>query len=331
MPSEDTSVDVSVLDELIELRRQQALIDQFCARADEMKAKVDLAVYNRVVADYASRRQALESQAAPLVTRALAEYRKLRAILSQVKSINDAAQLDKDEVEFRHSLGEIDEAARKERLVVPERVLAESAARLSTLDADEARFREALPEVDLTAEAAEPEVAAPPVPELAAEAAGAAHRTQDVDIAALAEGGSGPPSSNDVASLLGSGISMTFVPIAPDPPEGSEDNTIVSTDAVLVSESDNGQAVHFALTGSTYIGRAEDNQLRILDPGISRRHVLIAVTETGYTIRDLKSQNGTYVNGERIDEAALTDGDRITIGEMNLIFRAPVTAAAHVS
>jgi pSer/pThr/pTyr-binding forkhead associated (FHA) protein len=91
--------------------------------------------------------------------------------------------------------------------------------------------------------------------------------------------------------------------------------------AALVSEIDAGESVNYQLTGLTYLGRAEDNQIRILDPGISRRHVLITATATGYTIRDLKSQNGTYLNGERIDERLLADGDRITLGEVTLVFR----------
>ena len=90
-----------------------------------------------------------------------------------------------------------------------------------------------------------------------------------------------------------------------------------------------GQAVNFRLTALTYIGRSEDNQLRLLDPGVSRRHVLVMATPGGYTIRDLGSQNGTYVNGARVDESPLTDGDRITIGEINLVFRgAPAAVSA---
>ena len=62
---------------------------------------------------------------------------------------------------------------------------------------------------------------------------------------------------------------------------------------------------------------------------MSRRHVLVMATPGGYTIRDLGSQNGTYVNGTRVDESPLTDGDRITIGEINLVFRgAPAAVSA---
>jgi hypothetical protein len=112
-------------------------------------------------------------------------------------------------------------------------------------------------------------------------------------------------------------------PLAASEPEPVEleDRTFIVPEAILMSEADAGKAVNFRLTALTYIGRSEDNQLRLLDPGVSRRHVLIMASPGGYTIRDLGSQNGTYVNGERVDEGPLADGDRITIGEMNLVFR----------
>ena len=118
----------------------------------------------------------------------------------------------------------------------------------------------------------------------------------------------------------------------PTPPSRDvdvEDRTFIVPEALLLSEADNGQAVNFRLTALTYIGRSEDNQLRLLDPGVSRRHVLVMATPGGYTIRDLGSQNGTYVNGTRVDESPLADGDRITIGEINLVFRgAPAAVSA---
>ncbi len=121
-------------------------------------------------------------------------------------------------------------------------------------------------------------------------------------------------------------------PPMPAPPSRDvdvEDRTFIVAEALLLSEADNGQAVNFRLTALTYIGRSEDNQLRLLDPGVSRRHVLVMATPGGYTIRDLGSQNGTYVNGNRVDESPLTDGDRITIGEINLVFRgAPAAVSA---
>ena len=126
-----------------------------------------------------------------------------------------------------------------------------------------------------------------------------------------------------------SGNRLESVDLAPAPPSGPkssagealEDRTFIVPEASLLSEADGGKAVNFRLTALTYIGRSEENQLRLNDPGVSRRHVLITATPDGYALRDLGSQNGTYVNGDRVDEGLLVDGDRITIGEINLIFR----------
>jgi pSer/pThr/pTyr-binding forkhead associated (FHA) protein len=62
------------------------------------------------------------------------------------------------------------------------------------------------------------------------------------------------------------------------------------------------------------LGRTNRCDLRIPLASVSRKHCEIEVGETTVTIRDLGSSNGTYHNNERIQEAQLTAGDRITIG-----------------
>ncbi|HEY8550563.1 MAG TPA: FHA domain-containing protein [Vicinamibacterales bacterium] len=345
MANEGSVIDISVLEALIDLRKQQALVDQYCQRAEERKDKVEPAVYARVVADYARRRQALEEQAAPLVTKAIGEYRKLRATYTSVQATHDAARLDKQEVEFRHSLGEIDDEAMAERLKGPEEVLARTAEELAALDSQESLFRTALPNVDLAEIAAaaetppvpEEQAAAdatavpPPIPATDLEATPIAAAPDDaiefaeVSDATLVEMAGDSAASGSLAGPHNGVPSAAPVPPPVPPPlpegEGSEDRTFIVPEASLISEADNGKTVNFRLSALTYIGRSEDNQLRLLDPGVSRRHVLIMAGPGGYTIRDLGSQNGTYVNGDRVDEGPLTDGDRITIGEINLLFR----------
>src|SRR5262245_914645 len=149
MATDGSPIDVSVLEALIELRKQQAQVDQFCQRADERKDKVEAAVYTRVMADYAKRRAELDAQAAPLVTRAMVEYRKLRNTFDMVRGTQAAAKLDKEEIEFRHALGEVDDSVKTERLKEPERLIAETTTELEGLDKLHALFGQALPGVDL--------------------------------------------------------------------------------------------------------------------------------------------------------------------------------------
>ncbi|GAA1429854.1 DUF3662 and FHA domain-containing protein [Microlunatus lacustris] len=75
------------------------------------------------------------------------------------------------------------------------------------------------------------------------------------------------------------------------------------------------------------IGRGTEADLRINDPGISRRHAEIRVEGAGPSMRlqivDLGSTNGIVVNGHRVREAALREGTRIEIGSTRMLVHAP--------
>src|SRR3954462_6541212 len=65
------------------------------------------------------------------------------------------------------------------------------------------------------------------------------------------------------------------------------------------------------------IGRAKECALRAGSEAISRRHCAILHRETGWTVRDLGSRNGTLVNDERITkEVPLKDGDLLRVGPL---------------
>jgi DNA-binding CsgD family transcriptional regulator len=72
------------------------------------------------------------------------------------------------------------------------------------------------------------------------------------------------------------------------------------------------------------IGRADTNDIAIpRDDRASRLHALVECLPAGWSVRDLGSTNGTFVNGERIvGERALRAGDEIRVGETRLVFRA---------
>jgi transcriptional regulator with GAF, ATPase, and Fis domain len=76
----------------------------------------------------------------------------------------------------------------------------------------------------------------------------------------------------------------------------------------------------FALAGDMTFGRDAGNTFCLPDPALSRRHCMFVGTERAWTIRDLKSSNGTFVNGVQVSVHALEDGDRIRIGNSVLLF-----------
>jgi len=75
------------------------------------------------------------------------------------------------------------------------------------------------------------------------------------------------------------------------------------------------------------IGRGSEADLRINDPGISRRHAQIRVNPAGpglqIDIVDLGSTNGIVVNGQRVQHAVLQEGSRIEIGSTRMLIHAP--------
>jgi hypothetical protein len=68
------------------------------------------------------------------------------------------------------------------------------------------------------------------------------------------------------------------------------------------------------------IGKARDNTLVIVELGVSRRHAKIRPQKSGYVLYDLVSSTGTFLNGKRIEQAVLHDGDKIRIGPETLVF-----------
>jgi hypothetical protein len=69
------------------------------------------------------------------------------------------------------------------------------------------------------------------------------------------------------------------------------------------------------------IGRSKDCDIQIPDPNVSRRHAEVRQEGAAYWAIDLDSTNGMEVNGRRQKRAKLRQGDRITLGSTELVFR----------
>ncbi len=78
--------------------------------------------------------------------------------------------------------------------------------------------------------------------------------------------------------------------------------------------------------GDLEVGRVDGNAIVIPDTSVSRRHAIVTVTDNAVEIRDLSSSNGTFVNGDRISNRTLSNGDLISFG--NVEFEFAVTGEA---
>lgn len=91
--------------------------------------------------------------------------------------------------------------------------------------------------------------------------------------------------------------------------------------ALLVVQKGPGAGSRFLLdTDVVTVGRHPDSSIFLDDVTVSRRHAEFRRSGTEFEVGDVGSLNGTYVNRDRIDGVALTDGDEVQIGKYRLVF-----------
>jgi hypothetical protein len=91
--------------------------------------------------------------------------------------------------------------------------------------------------------------------------------------------------------------------------------------ALLVVRRGPAAGARFLLDSDlTTAGRHPDSDIFLDDITVSRHHVEFRRSDDGFSIRDMGSLNGTYVNRSRIDDAALVSGDEVQIGKYRLQF-----------
>ena len=111
--------------------------------------------------------------------------------------------------------------------------------------------------------------------------------------------------------------------VAGTPPAPAPSTEAVRTGAARLEivEGPGAGAVVALDPPSLVVGRSAEADLRLTDAGVSRRHAELEIADDTVDVVDLRSTNGTTVNGRRIDRARLHDGDRIGVGGTVLLFR----------
>ena len=93
--------------------------------------------------------------------------------------------------------------------------------------------------------------------------------------------------------------------------------------AEFIVQDPMGVRTVYPVTGDASIGRGLDNTIALPDVNASRHHALVYGGDEGFSVQDLGSRNGTFVNGDRVTTRLLEDGDVIRIGTHELHFSAP--------
>jgi len=90
----------------------------------------------------------------------------------------------------------------------------------------------------------------------------------------------------------------------------------------VIRGNDQGSRFEFA-EGTTSIGRDASNDIQLHDTEVSRRHAQIYGSKDVYTVSDLDSSNGTFVNGRPVEAHRLESGDHLQIGRTLMLFTQP--------
>jgi hypothetical protein len=97
--------------------------------------------------------------------------------------------------------------------------------------------------------------------------------------------------------------------------------TLPAGTALLVVQRGPNAGSRFLLDSDlTLVGRHPDSDIFLDDVTVSRRHAEFYRSGNRFTVRDVGSLNGTYVNRERIEERDLAGGDEVQVGKFRLVF-----------
>ncbi len=129
------------------------------------------------------------------------------------------------------------------------------------------------------------------------------------------------------ASLAEAGADSTITFLAPEMEAELDAEVHVSPDeleggrgVLIVKRGPNAGSKFFLDTDVTQVGRHPDSDIFLDDITVSRRHAELRRGAAEFTLADVGSLNGTYVNRERVEEARLRSGDEIQIGKFKLVF-----------
>jgi pSer/pThr/pTyr-binding forkhead associated (FHA) protein len=135
----------------------------------------------------------------------------------------------------------------------------------------------------------------------------------------------GDPTAEVTAALRAEILAALSAPATPDAGSVvSGVNELPSGSALLVVKRGPNAGGRFVLDQPvTTAGRHPGSTIYLDDVTVSRRHAEFRMENGNFSVVDVGSLNGTYVNREPVESAPLSDGDEIQIGKFRLVFTRP--------
>jgi len=350
MREELAQIDLSPIADLVRIKGEEEVLRDRLEKMEGRKEKVTALVYRRVRQDYEGRKAALEAESRPLKEKARREYAKLQVLREKAERAVEEASLEKEELEFRRDLGEFPNDQFQERLNGCELRLAERQAELEAVVETKAKFVSAFhTEAELEGPVAPVPAARPlpPPPVAAAPGSGSGVRPRPVPPPPSADATvlEPPPRSADAtvlelappatadATLLEAAPSPDATLLEPGSPragrgpaasiaaEAPGPTVVLAMPRLVVMTDDKAGHEHVLKPGITVLGRSPKADIQVPYSEVSRKHAELVWEADGFVILDLDSENGVFVNGEKVKKRPLKDGDGIQIGPQKFVFR----------
>ncbi len=344
MREELAQIDLSPIADLVRIKGEEEILRDRLEKMESRKEKVTALVYRRVRADYETRKAALEAESRPLKEKARREYAKLQVLREKAERAVEGASLEKEELEFRRDLGEFPDEQFRERLGALELRLAEREAELEAVVETKAKFVAAFhTEAELESALpppppspaglgsggrARPAQAAPPPPRVDATVPEPAP-APSFDATVL-EPAPAPSFDATVLELPPSVDATVLEPGAPRPggregvsvaAEAPGPTVVLSMPRLVVMTDDKPGQEHVLKPGITTLGRSPKTDIQVPFSEVSRKHAEVVWEADGFVVLDLDSENGVFLNGEKVKKRALKDGDAIQVGPQKFVFR----------
>lgn len=296
------AIEIPFLGEWSQLRRERRELRERLAKLEYEQGRFSESVLARVRIDYERKIHDLESRSVDLAERARREMSSLAVAVDQQESEVKACRLGIEEFDLREKLGEQLDAESAERA-------AEGRAELGRLEDDLRAMRELLERVRRVADG---------------HTGGSAASGSPIVTGPLAR--IPQEAANEQQAVEPGPRRQHLRPLPPSldgalPPHShTEPIAVIAVPRLVPTESADSND-HFALKPRTLVGRTAECDLRLPVGTVSRRHAELEWTEEGWRIRDLQSENGSWVNGERAFDRLLVDGDRLQFGTVALLFK----------
>jgi hypothetical protein len=137
--------------------------------------------------------------------------------------------------------------------------------------------------------------------------------------AALPAGAAGPDTTSTLSTSTGA-VADSDGEFSTEAHQGAVDALTPGSALLVVKRGPNAGSRFLLDQDVTSAGRHPDSDIFLDDVTVSRRHAEFRREGSGYTVHDVGSLNGTYVNRERIDAAPLSGGDEVQIGKFRLVY-----------